>query len=272
VPYPLLGQLTPGTSSSLFVQPGPFVFQSVTPGEYRVTALGRQWELAFSHVVVNAGDSPRIALTVSSGTTLRGRVVFEPGDPVDAAQARAVQLTITPMDRAPLVGPGPPPVAGDGTFVLQGVHSRRILLRASAPGWALESVSLNGFDVTDDPIQLGGKSVDGFEIVLTRPRTEIAGTVTTARGAGVAHATVVLFADDPDKWGPGTRFTGTATTDAQGRFAIRGLPAARYVAVAVEDLEAGDDTNPDALQSWRASGTRITVGDGGTHAVQLRIF
>jgi protocatechuate 3,4-dioxygenase beta subunit len=272
-PYPRTRQLTSGTDMNQFVQPGPFAFQGVTPGEYRVTAMAMQTRnaLAFADLVLNAGDSPRISLTVSTGTTLRGRVVFESEGAAAPTGGVAVKLTLVPLDRAPTFGE-PPAVAADGSFVWEGVHARRILLRAALDGWMLKRVALNGLDVTDDPIEISGKTLDDVEIVLTRRLTEVAGTVTDPRGAGVAGAAVVLFADDPGRWGPGSRFTSKATTDAQGRFSIRGLPPARYVAVAVDSLEDGEDTNPEALDMWRVAGTRVTLGDGGTQVVQLRIF
>ena len=59
--------------------------------------------------------------------------------------------------------------------------------------------------------------------------------------------TVIVFADEPEKWGPHSRFIESARPDQQGRFTIRSLPPGRYVAIAVGYLEPGEEHDPDVL-------------------------
>jgi hypothetical protein len=61
------------------------------------------------------------------------------------------------------------------------------------------------------------------------------------------------------------------TTDDNGTFSLRGLPAGEYVVIAVPPLEAGDETDPDRLARWRSAGQRITLADGEARSVALTI-
>jgi hypothetical protein len=56
-----------------------------------------------------------------------------------------------------------------------------------------------------------------------------------------------------------------------GRFDVRGLPAARYLAVALEFLEPGEETNPETLEQLERLGTPLTLDDGGTAIVSLKV-
>ena len=109
------------------------------------------------------------------------------------------------------------------------------------------------------------------EIVLTDRLSRLTGTVLTGRGAPASRVTVVAFAGDSSKWSRGTRFVGRAESDAQGRFAIDGLPSGSYLVVAVSDFERGMDTDRQMLEAWRSAATRVTVSDGGSHEVALRV-
>ena len=80
--------------------------------------------------------------------------------------------------------------------------------------------------------------------------TTVSGAVLDDRGGVALDGTVIVFADDPGKWGPQSRFIGSARPDQQGRFSIRGLPPGRYVAIAVGYLQPGEERDPDALETW----------------------
>ena len=73
------------------------------------------------------------------------------------------------------------------------------------------------------------------------------------------------------EWGPHSRFIESARPDQQGRVTIRGLPPGRYLAIAVEYLEPGDERDPDTLEAWRQSATSFTLSEGATHALDLRL-
>jgi hypothetical protein len=80
-----------------------------------------------------------------------------------------------------------------------------------------------------------------------------------------------VFADEPEKWGPHSRFIESARPDQQGRFTIRSLPPGRYVAIAVGYLEPGEERDPDVLEKWRPHGTLFTLLEGEAHGLDLRL-
>jgi hypothetical protein len=113
--------------------------------------------------------------------------------------------------------------------------------------------------------------IDGIEIELTQLLTTVSGVVLDDRGGVALDATVIVFADEPEKWGPHSRFIESARPDQQGRFTIRSLPPGRYVAIAVGYLEPGEERDRDVLESWRPRGTPFTLSEGETHGLDLRV-
>ena len=125
-------------------------------------------------------------------------------------------------------------------------------------------------DVTDTALDFA-TDVDGLEIELTERLTTVSGSVSDDRGGLALDATVIAFADDPEKWGPHARFIQSARPDQQGRFTIRGLPPGRYLAIAVGYLEPGEEQDPDVLEAWRQGATPFTLSEGQTHTLELKL-
>ena len=134
----------------------------------------------------------------------------------------------------------------------------------------MKRVRREGVDITDTPLDFA-TDVGGLEIELTQQRTTVSGGISNARGGTALDATVIVFADDPAKWGPHSRFINSARPDQEGRFTIRGLPPGRYVAIAVEYLEPGEERDPDLLEAWRQSARPFTLLEGETHALDLKL-
>ena len=168
------------------------------------------------------------------------------------------------------VSGGPPVTRDDWTFELQGLRGRGFIRAGTLSDWQMKRVRLEGVEVTDTPLDFA-TDVDGLEIELTQRLTTVSGGVSDDRGALALDATVVVFADDPGKWEPNSRFIESARPDQQGRFTIRGLPPGRYVAIAVRYLEPGEERDPDLLEAWRQGATTFTLSEGETHALDLRL-
>jgi hypothetical protein len=165
---------------------------------------------------------------------------------------------------------GPPAVREDWSFELSGLRGRGFIRAGTLHDWELKRVQREGVDVTDTPLDFS-TNIDDLEVELTRRVTIVSGNVLDDRGAVALDATVIVFADDPEKWGPQSRFIESARPDQQGRFTIRGLPPGRYVAIAVGYLEPGEERDPDLLTEWRRRGTLFTLSEGETHALDLSL-
>jgi hypothetical protein len=164
-------------------------------------------------------------------------------------------------------------VSSTGTFELQGL-SGAVLFRVNPlpSGWTLRSVRLNDADITDVPYEFkGGETLSGLEIELTDKITQINGLVTSSRGEPVTEYAVVVFPEASDRWNPPTRFVGTGRPDQEGRFQIRGLPPGRYLAVAIEYLEQGAESDPEQLERLKQSATPLSLDEGESRQLELKL-
>jgi hypothetical protein len=137
--------------------------------------------------------------------------------------------------------------------------------------WTLRSVTVDGVDTTDTPIDFNRGDVDNIEFLLTQRVTELSGAVTSDRGMKVVDGTVVAFSPDRHRWTRVSRFIAQARLDQDGRFQLRGLPPATYVIVAVDDLEPGDERDPEILERLLPRGARVTLREGENRAIDLTV-
>jgi hypothetical protein len=59
--------------------------------------------------------------------------------------------------------------------------------------------------------------------------------------------------------------------DQDGRFKITGLPPSDYYVVALEKIDPGQMTDPDFLETARIRAIPITLHEGETRTVDLKI-
>jgi protocatechuate 3,4-dioxygenase beta subunit len=256
---------------------GSFTVGSLAPGSYTIQArslASPNGEVAFADVAVNGTDINGLQLNVVRGSTVRGRIRFESGAPPPDLKPADVRVGSISPTGAPVITSGPSiaSVNDDWTFTLANLTGS-LLLRVNPPQtWAVKSITLNGMDYTDSAIDFRGDDVEGLDVVLTQKISELSGSVVDDRGGKVTDATVVYFADDRDKWVPFTRWVRSARPDQDGRYKIRGLPPGRYIAVALDYLEPGEEADPEMLDRLRSRGIRVSVGEGDTRQVDLKVI
>ena len=256
---------------------GSFAIAGLLPGAYVVAARSTSGsEFASAEVVVEGSDVAGVTLLLSKGATARGRIRFDTGKPPEGLRPSEVLVMPILADHQ-MAGMhemgmrGDPPVSRDDwTFELRGLRGRGFIRAGTMSDWEMKRVRREGVDVTDTPLDFA-TDVDGLEIELTQRVTTVSGGVSDDRGGVALDATVILFPDDPGKWGPHSRFIESARPDQQGRFTIRGLPSGRYLAIAVGYLEPGEERDPDVLEAWRQGGTSFTLSEGETHALDLKL-
>jgi hypothetical protein len=264
------------TATAIAAGDGSFAIAGLLPGAYLVTARSvSESEFASLEVVVEGTDVAGVTLPLSKGATARGRIRFDTDNPPQ--ELRPSQVFVMPTFIAPFAdhqiagtSDGPPLAHDDWTFEVRGLSGRGFIRAGTMSDWHMKRVRREGVDVTDTPLDFAA-DVDGLEIELSRQMTTVSGGVSDDRGGVALDATVIVFADDPAKWEPHSRFIESARPDQQGRFKIQGLPPGRYVAIAVGYLQPGEEQDPDLLEGWRKGATPFTLSEGETRAVDLKL-
>ena len=274
---------------------GSFEIPRLAPGTYQITARHFQtggveyWGTA--EIAVNGGDLDGVAIPMRAGAIVRGRVHTENGEPVGVPVM--VSLRTDDTTRAPQ--PRPVRTYSDGSFRLEGAfgaqHVRAVEARmipgSEAPGinvralqevtpatrplttWWLKSITMNGRDVTDEPIDFSRGDVM-LDITMTNRMASVRGSVSWNRTASRRRPSVIIFPDDDTRWMRGSRAIGASEVDEAGRFDVRGMPAGdRYLAVAVDGAARSVLAQPEMLQALRALATPLRIDDGGMHELAL---
>ena len=278
-----------GASGNRVRDDGTFVLPNVAPGDYVIEARemgmgmgpGRRGntddepEAAFASVSVGGEDVNGVALIGTRGTPIRGRVVVQggatgvkPGDVAVNAMAKSPDAPMMFGGREMRDG-----VDDDWTFELRAMQSPVLIRTFRTPaGYSLKAVLHDGTDVTDTGIAFKpGEPVSGLHVVLSTSSSSVSGSVTDANGRPVADYAVILFSDDPAKWGFMSRHVAMARPDQQGGFQAKNLPPGRYLAAALEAVEEGQETDPELLERLRTLATPFSLGDGEQRALSLKL-
>jgi hypothetical protein len=236
---------------------------------------GDDAEFASVPVTVAGEDLSNVVVVTSKGASVAGRFSFEgQAKPPNLSAIRLNAMPADPSEGPMMVGGGGGTAKADGTFELRGLSGHRIIRVGNLPqGWRLRAVRLNGTDITDTGVEFKtGEQLSNMEIVATSKTTEINGSVTMSNGTPMKEYTVVLFSEDPERWTlPMSRWISAARPDQDGRFKISNMPEGSYYAVALDYIEAGAWSDPDLLERLKARAKRVTLGDGETKTLDLKI-
>ncbi len=231
-------------------------------------------------VAVGRDDIANLSITLQAGLRVTGRIEFEGVSPKPTGmRLTQIPVVVEPVGNTSRVPSGTGRFDTAGQFNSFGLPGGRYLVRVGAmpPGWFLKSVTSNGRDVTEMPLDLESTDVAGVVFTLTDRPTEIAGTVRTAERNSDAGATVIVFPSDAQTWSSSwlnPRQFRSARVEPSGAFKISPLPAGDYYVAAVPDEASRDWQEPaflDAL-SRVASRVRLDEGDKKTQDLRVREF
>jgi hypothetical protein len=268
VPY------VPSLAARMFPN-GAFFFTNVTPGRYLLRASGRsragdQSMHASRAIVVESTSLDSVLLTLRPAAAITGEVHF------DLAGTRPPEPTGIVVALHRREG-GPPvaeaPVSPAGQFAFRGVEpGTYVILPREAPWpWTLESVDVNGRDMTDG-FELGRSSRTATAALLFSDRaTELTGVVSDRDGRPAADRVIIVFPTDPGLRAAGARRVRVARTDAGGRYRVRSLPPGEYSIAAVERMTEGDERDPAFLVRLEAVAARVSLGPGAARQEDLQL-
>ncbi len=259
---------------------GAFTLTNVPPGDHYIDVVAQTRtpdappESASLQVLVSNQDITGLRITTARAGTVSGVVVFEGESPRGGVLGG---LTVRP-EPAELQRPGPflgfderGRVREDGRFEVRGTG--KVFFRTINQGpWMLKRVTLGGEDITDTPYDLtGGANVEGLRVVLTDRLTDVSGVVKDGRAQPLKEFVVVVQPAAEVPANAVQRFLRTARPDQDGRFGLRGIPPAEYIATAVEALEQGGEWNPEYRMRLRDAGRRFSVKEGESIQLDLEL-
>jgi hypothetical protein len=187
--------------------------------------------------------------------------VRDPGPvvtPISASGAAAVRYSAAPISDA------------DGRFTLSGIRQGDYAIVASLRGDAyIESAQFGGRDVLRRPLRIDGPAQGRLEIVIGTDGASVGGTIVDGRAGSVAGATVVLV---PDQGRERTDLFKSATTDALGRFELRGVAPGDYELFAWDHMPPGAWMDPEVLRMEEGRGRRIRAAAGARITGEYRLI
>jgi hypothetical protein len=265
-----------GNYGSRIQRDGAFAIANVPPGRYTLRARGEDANIAqFAVQPLSVGEADMTDVTVilAPAASISGTISLAPTQSA-LPELTQIRIAAPSTDPVPMGGPSQSRVDRDGTFAIDGLAAGPHLIRPNGPlrGWTLKTVSIEGRDVTDTPIELRpGQKLGNVSVVLTDKINEINGTLTTDRGAPVTEQTVLAFTTDPTFWKPQSRQIMTARPDQTGKFRIRGLPEGSYYVTTVDPAEQGEWFESTYLDERRLGAARVTLGDGDTKTQDFKL-
>jgi hypothetical protein len=228
-------------------------------------------------VVVGDRDLNGIVVLLQHGGRLSGRVEFDGSH--DRPDATALSRIPVMLDRAdlsstPLPGlpgnSGPPPgrVEANGTFKTYGQAPGKYLLRVGgAPGWTLKSVTAEGRDISEAPLELSTSDIGNVVITYTDRPTTLSGIVRAKDGNPDTEALIVLFPSDPAGWtdfGVNPRRLRSTRPTSNGTYTFSGLPAGEYYVAAILEGAVSSWQDPQVLADLARTATAVRLAEGDT--------
>jgi uncharacterized protein (DUF2141 family) len=218
------------------------------------------------------------SVVVQSGARLTGRLEFDGLNERPDAQALVrVPVMIERADRNAAPGGTIPPgrVEESGTFKTYGIPGGKYLVRVGSapPGWTLRSVTSEGRDISDTPLDVGSADVANILITFTDRQTKLTGVVRGAGGNVDPDALVVIFPADSAAWtgfGLNPRRMRSTPTAKAGTYTFGGLPPGEYVIAAVKEENLGSWQYPEMLEALSRIGSQVRLSEGDTRTQDLK--
>jgi beta-lactamase regulating signal transducer with metallopeptidase domain len=165
------------------------------------------------------------------------------------------------------------PKADDGTFTIANIPQTRYRVEMGAglpPDLYVSDVRLGPVSVFESGFEVGRELTAPLEVSLRSGAGTVEGIVRDGSNKPVPNATVAVI--PPDARRENRVLYKTATSDAAGRFSIRGIAPGGYKLFAFEGLGGGEFYNSRFLSKYEFRGKSINVTQGGTSTESLTVI
>src|SRR4029450_10743124 len=132
----------------------------------------------------------------------------------------------------------------------------------SLQGVYVKSAKLGGVDALNTGFRFAGEPDKVLDIVLAKNAGSLAGRVEDERKQPVGGVFVTLIPNISTARLYRTDMYKTTSTDAEGRFEVKGLPPGEYKLFALEGFEKDAWLDPEFFKPYEDRGTKINVGEG----------
>ena len=234
-------------------------------------------------VTVGNTDVTGVVVRMRAFGTMSGRVVIDPGSPppADAAPPRAA-LELDPAGGdAALSGAGRA-VRADriipGDFSIMRIAPGPYWVRVQKQGihasvWQVQSVSWNGRDYTNAPIEVGaGDAIDGVVVTVTTANPDLRGSVRDSDDLKADATMVIVFPVEQAQWkntGLDPARMKTVAVSSTRAFVFPALPAGDYFIAAISRSFTETWREPAFLSRVAQQASRVTLTWGGKSTVDL---
>jgi hypothetical protein len=163
-----------------------------------------------------------------------------------------------------------------GAFKTYGVAAGRYVVRVSGvpQGWTLRSVTVEGRDVSETPIDLRTTDVANAVVTFTDRPTTLTGSARSASGNADADAVVVVFPADSAGWsdyGANSRRIRSTHAGRNGAYTFTGLPPGEYHVAAIHDETISQWQDPRALEDLARSGSLVRLAEGDSRTQDVKV-
>ena len=268
-------------ASTVTAANGTFAFVGVTQGQYLVSALrpaaaGGAAMFGRAVVPVQRDDITNVVVPMTDGARVSGRVEFDGPDAPSGQYLFTWSVRFTPARNQGEVGGLWEHLDERGTFASRRPPGRYWLeptgLDAGGTKWVLRSITVQGRDLTNTPLDLSEDDVDDVVVTVTRRVATLSGIVTTTTGTE-AEATVILLPETAVAagMGPPYRRPRQVLTSGRGEFDFGGLAPGPYLIAAIDDRDAGTLDSDRYWTSVARVATRLTLSDSSHQTVTLPV-
>jgi hypothetical protein len=264
---------------------GQFELANVLPGAYELFARVSDPSVASAgappfawgrvRFEVRENDVSNITITVPPSVEVRGTVAASGA----ARIPPNTRVTLLPADAAlkhpayQLVFTRSGVVASDGAFsvpaVLEG-HYRVAGVAGLGPDLYLADVRQGAMSVFDLGFNISNRSNDPIQLVVGSGAGTVEGVVRESSSKGFPGANVALVPELSRRENLALYFP--TTSDASGRFVIRGVPPGDYKLFAWESIPPFAYQNSAFMARHEERGRVIHVGQGGTSSAEVTVI